>query len=200
MRIPKQILMGLCLVFLNAPAEAAEAPGWAADQLTAADHASPFLGPYSGQERRAIKTLSDRDIEDLMQGRGWGLAKAAELNGLPGPKHLLEMKTEIALSPEQVGTIEKVYAKMRDLAIPLGRRLVALESALNQAFARRDLDETRLKTRLDEIGQVRADLRYVHLAAHLRTPQVLSSDQMAAYNRLRGYADPESPAHPHGHR
>ena len=173
---------------LNAPAGAAEV-----------DHASPYLG----QEWRAIKTLSDRDIEDLLQGRGWGLAKAAELNGLPGPKHLLEMKSDIGLSPEQVGEIETIYAEMRDQAIPLGRRLVALEGALNQAFARRDLDRTRLKTRLDEIGQVRADLRYVHLAAHLRTPRLLSRHQMAAYNRLRGYdgsESPGSPAHPSGHR
>ena len=53
---------------------------------------------YVGQEKRQIKTLSQDDIYDLQNGNGWGLAKAAELNGVPGPKHLLEMKEEIKLT------------------------------------------------------------------------------------------------------
>ena len=43
---------------------------------------------YVGEERRQIKSLSDDDISELRQGGGWGLAKAAELNGVPGPAHL----------------------------------------------------------------------------------------------------------------
>lgn len=54
---------------------------------------------YVGQEKREIKSLSETDIEELRNGRGWGLAKAAELNGLPGPAHLLEMKKAIGFSP-----------------------------------------------------------------------------------------------------
>jgi hypothetical protein len=53
---------------------------------------------YVGQEKRKIKSLSESDIEELKNGSGWGLAKAAELNGVPGPVHLLEMRDEIGLS------------------------------------------------------------------------------------------------------
>ncbi len=49
------------------------------------EHASK----YSGQEKRTIKSLSPDDIAELERGGGWGLAKAAELNGLPGPAHLI---------------------------------------------------------------------------------------------------------------
>src|SRR5262245_46650234 len=41
--------------------------------------------PYAGQEQRAIKALSDEEIRDLLEARGMGLAKAAELNPYPGP-------------------------------------------------------------------------------------------------------------------
>ena len=41
--------------------------------------------PYAGQESRAIKALSDSEIDDLANGRGMGLAKAGELNGYPSP-------------------------------------------------------------------------------------------------------------------
>ena len=57
---------------------------------------------YAGQQKRAIKSLSKTDVDDLTNGRGWGLAKAAELNGVPGPVHLLEMKDEIGLTEQQV--------------------------------------------------------------------------------------------------
>lgn len=46
---------------------------------------------YAGQQKRLIKSLSPGDIAELRRGGGWGLAKAAELNGLPGPAHLLDM-------------------------------------------------------------------------------------------------------------
>ena len=163
--------------------------------------ASPAGGaqetPYAGQEKRAIKSLSARDIDDLENGRGWGLAKAAELNGMPGPKHLLEMKDKIALTAEQAAAIGKLYAAMKGRAVALGKRLVALEGILNAAFAGRDIDETRLRVTLDKIGRVRAELRYVHLATHLKTPALLSSGQIEDYNRLRGYRG--SPAMPKGH-
>ena len=41
--------------------------------------------PYAGQQTRAIKALSDDDIAALRAGEGMGMAKAAELNGYPGP-------------------------------------------------------------------------------------------------------------------
>ena len=60
-----------------------------------------YKSKYIGQEKRDIKSLSNDDIKELRTGAGWGLAKAAELNGLPGPKHILEMKKEIELTTEQ---------------------------------------------------------------------------------------------------
>ena len=56
--------------------------------------------PYDGMQHRAIKSLSDRDIQELRRGGGWGLALAAELNGMPGPAHLLELKDQIPLTPD----------------------------------------------------------------------------------------------------
>ncbi len=145
-------------------------------------HASP----YAGQDTRAIKSLSAKDVHDLENGHGWGFAKAAELNGMPGPVHLLEIKGKIGLTSEQTAAVEKLYAAMKAEAIPLGKRLVALERILNAGFAGRDMDE---------IGKVRAKLRYVHLMAHLKTPALLTDRQIAHYNRLRGYGGDREGAH-----
>ena len=63
-----------------------------ASPLVAQDHGH---SPYAGLEAREIKSLSEADIEELRRGGGWGLALPAELNGVPGPAHLLELRDEI---------------------------------------------------------------------------------------------------------
>ena len=143
---------------------------------------------YVGQEKREIKSLSESDIEELENGKGWGFAKAAELNGVPGPIHLLEMKKEIRLSSEQIQKIEDIYQKMKKQAIPLGLELIELERRLNNHFANRTITDSLLHKLLGEIVQVRKKLRYAHLSAHLKTPDILSFEQITLYNQLRGYS------------
>ena len=76
-----------------------------------------YKSKYLGQEKREIKSLSESDIEELKNGKGWGLAKAAELNGVPGPAHLLEMKEEISLTSDQVQKIERIYLVLKNLVL-----------------------------------------------------------------------------------
>ena len=154
--------------------------------ISAADPA--YKSKYAGEEKRAIKSLSEADIEELENGKGWGLAKAAELNGMPGPAHVLEMKDEIALSTSQVGAIEDLYKKMKQEAIPLGLELIELERALNNRFANKTITFELLGVLLESIAQVHKKLRYVHLSAHLKTPNILTPEQIALYNKLRGYS------------
>ena len=143
---------------------------------------------YVGQEKREIKSLSESDIEELENGKGWGFAKAAELNGVPGPIHLLEMKKEIRLSSEQIQKIEDIYQKMKKQAITLGLELIELERRLNNHFANRTITDNLLHKLLGEIVQVRKKLRYAHLSAHLKTPDILTFEQITLYNQLRGYS------------
>ena len=148
-----------------------------------------LTSPYAGEEIRIIKSLSVEDIDDLLNGRGWGLAKPAELNGVPGRAHLLEMKSEIALSPEQVSAIKAIWSEMNQSARHLGERYVALERELNEKFAAHQITQEALKALLLEIATVRAELRYTHLSSHLQTGPVLKPAQVALYNRLRGYSN-----------
>ena len=164
-----------------------------------AQHSHVAPSPYAGQESRAIKGLSQDDIAELRRGGGWGLARAAELNGMPGPLHLLELKREIALSAGQVSAIEAIFERMRADAIAEGERLIARERALEHAFQARTITEEGLRPMVDEIGASRSALRHIHLAAHLRTSALLSAEQIARYNALRGYGARPCAAVPPGH-
>lgn len=155
--------------------------------------------PYAGFEKRAIKGLSPDDIAQIEAGAGWGLALPAELNGKPGPAHLLELRDQLHLSPAQVAAIEAIHAAMKSEAIAAGKRFIAAEKALSDGFAGNDLTAAGLQALLTEAAQARAALRYVHLARHLETPPLLSPHQITRYNQLRGYdADPCATV-PEGH-
>jgi len=152
------------------------------------EEALPKNSHYAGQEKREIKSLSETDIEELKAGAGRGLAKAAELNGVPGPKHLLELQDEIDLSVMQIAEIKMVFEQMNSKAKELGVQLIKKEKALESRF-RDSLPSTlELRELLTEIGDIRSELRYIHLAAHLETPKILTPEQIDRYNQLRGYA------------
>ncbi|OHC73244.1 MAG: hypothetical protein A3G18_07140 [Rhodospirillales bacterium RIFCSPLOWO2_12_FULL_58_28] len=143
--------------------------------------------PYAGQEDRDIKSLSAEDIAELRRGGGWGLAKAAELNGFPGPAHLLELKDQIGLTKDQVAAIRIVFERMRDDATKEGERLIAMERALEEQFRGRAVTDQSLRKALADVEQSRQALRYIHLAAHLATPPLLAEEQIRRYIELRGY-------------
>lgn len=143
--------------------------------------------PYAGQQLREIKSLSAEDIAELEEGAGWGLAKAAELNGVPGPSHVLKMKDELRLTEDQEASTRRILGRMRDDAIEAGRKFIAGETALEVGFRERSLTSEGLKERIHEIERSRSALRYIHLAAHIEMMGVLKDDQVKLYNELRGY-------------
>jgi hypothetical protein len=155
---------------------------------------------YAGQETRPIKSLSAEDIDELRRGGGWGLARPAELNGVPGPAHLLELRDRIPLDPAQIADIEALFAEMRAKAVAQGETLIALERRLETLFRERTVTDESLRATLAEIEAARRELRYIHLSTHLRTPAILSDAQIARYNALRGYAAADPCAEvPDGH-
>lgn len=153
--------------------------------------------PYAGLERRAVKALSDEQIADLRAGRGMGLALAAELNGYPGPIHVLEHAQALALSPEQRGRVQALYEAMRGEAAPLGERLIQQETALEGQFAERTVTPASLDRATAEIGRTQAALRAAHLKYHLAMMDVLTPAQVGHYAELRGYRPPGGPVHGH---
>lgn len=155
--------------------------------------------PYAGEQTRAIVSLSDDDLTELATGGGWGLVRPAELNGVPGPAHLLELADEIGLDADQLAAIETIRDEMRAGAITAGDRFVAAERALDAAFKDSVPDVDALSRLVAEAESTRANLRLVHLSAHLRTTPLLTRKQVARYAVLRGYADDPCESVPEGH-
>lgn len=154
---------------------------------------------YAGFQDREIKSLSNSDIADIRKGRGWGLALPAELNGLPGPLHLLELQDALQLSPEQVAQIQVIFNRMRAEAIAAGEIFIKAERDLSLAFQDSQLDQDHLMTLVMKAAQARANLRHIHLSRHLMTSPLLTPDQIQRYTVLRGYHNDPCADIPDGH-
>ena len=165
--------------------------------------AQPQPRGYAGEERREIKSLSPEEIEQLLQGHGMGLAKAAELNHYPGPRHVLELAGQLELTAEQRAGTEAAFARMRDEAVRLGRQIVERERELDALFAKGEIDSSKLRRLTSEIALAQGSLRAAHLAAHLEMRRILSPQQVKKYDELRGYTGTGKqttapPSHGHG--
>jgi Spy/CpxP family protein refolding chaperone len=161
--------------------------------------AAPAAG-YAGQESRDIKALSAEDTQAFLSGKGMGLAKAAELNGYPGPSHVLALAAELGLTARQRQLTQALFADMEEKAIAAGRALVDEERKLDQLFAGKTVTPELLARSLARIGELQAKVREVHLATHLEQVRILTPEQTAHYMQLRGYASAQAaPGAEHHH-
>lgn len=155
--------------------------------------------PYAAEQQRGIKSLSAERIEGLEEGRGLGYAKPAELNGYPGPMHVLELAEELALDADQRRRTQALYETMRERAAALGRELIGVEAELDRGFAESDVSRERLVELVSKSARIEGQIRLVHLQAHLQQVELLDDQQLAEYMRLRGYTG-ETGEHPPTHK
>jgi Spy/CpxP family protein refolding chaperone len=171
-------------------------------QITITPNTPP--SPYVGFETREVKTLSTERQEGLKQGRGLSYALAAEMNGYPGPLHALDLAEPLGLDADQKARAQAVYNKMRKEAIAAGEALIAAEAHLDRMFTLKQATYERVEAQTAVVAAQEARLRAIHLNAHIAMMEILTTEQVESYGRLRGYAggaeQPEPRAHQgHGH-
>jgi Spy/CpxP family protein refolding chaperone len=145
--------------------------------------------PYAGQQARSIKALSHEDLRALRNGEGMGLAKAAELNGYPGPAHVRALRKQLRLSDDQLARITAIFERMNAAAKALGAEMIERERALDRLFGNGEITLGRLAAETATIAELNGRLRAVHLAAHLDTRASLQPEQLVVYQQLRGYGE-----------
>jgi hypothetical protein len=146
------------------------------------------LSPYAGQETRHIKSLSPSDINGYLAGQGMGFAKPAELNGYPGPMHVLELADRLQLSNAQREETALLLQAHKAEARELGRQYIEAEAELERIFASREVSAELLQTALARSADLHRRIRESHLATHLKQTAMLTPAQVREYSQLRGYA------------
>lgn len=156
------------------------------------------MSPYAGQQDRSIKYLAAGEVTALKEGKGkalGGLAKPAELNSYPGPRHVLDMSGKLDLSAGQKQKIQSLFEDMKKEAKGVGQKFLKVEQQIDDAYADETMTDAKLERLLERSGELYGELRYTHLAYHFQTKDVLSSKQIQQYDELRGYSDEATDEH-----
>lgn len=154
--------------------------------------------PYSGLEQRPIKALSPEAVVGYAEGAGMSLALPAELNGYPGPRHVLDNADGLELTEDQRRAITAVFDSMHSRAIAVGLQYIRAEQRLDSLFVARTITDESLREAVEAAETLKAQLRVIHLAAHLSTTTLMNGDQISRYQHLRGYLDVEGAEQDHG--
>ena len=152
-----------------------------------AQHDHP-TSPYAHGRSSEISSLTTAEVHALRNGEGMGLARAAELNHFPGPKHLLELAPELNLDHAQVERIEAIRERMKRRAVAKGKEILEAERHLASMFDSGQPSVSGVKRVTEHLGIMRGELQAIHLLAHVETTGVLSDEQIEGYDRIRGYA------------
>ena len=114
--------------------------------------------------------------------------------------HVLELAAPLKLTNDQRSATEKLMADHKAMARDLGVQVIASERALDSAFALKQVDTQRIIELTQRIGALQANLRAEHLQTHLRQTALLSAQQVASYQTLRGYdGSGVGKSHQHAH-
>jgi Spy/CpxP family protein refolding chaperone len=125
------------------------------------------------------------DRSALEKGEGAGMGMLAEMNGYPGPKHLLDLYDSLRMGPGQVQRIASLYEEMRAAALGKGEMIIAKEEELDDLFGSGRAEEASVRKLASEIGRMRGELRAIHLTAHLKAWGLLTEEQRVRYKAIR---------------
>lgn len=144
--------------------------------------------PYAGQQEREIKALSPDEVKQYLAGAGMGYAKSAELNRFPGPMHVLELAEKLDLTPEQRERTKVLMDTHKSEVRAIGTKRVESERAIEMLFRSGSVDDAMLAKSVREAAALDGEYRLAHLETHRRMQALLTEEQVARYDRLRGYA------------
>src|SRR5206468_551320 len=129
---------------------------------TTATRAQHAHGGAGAQGHQVAQTCASEFEKVVGEGRGFGLAFAADQNGYPGPMHVLSPGSR-----------------------PKGARLLDAEARLRRLFAERVADAPAVRAAVAEVERARTEVRLVHLLTHLTTRNLLTEDQRRIYHEAR---------------
>jgi Spy/CpxP family protein refolding chaperone len=139
----------------------------------------------AGEGHRRAQACAEEFEAVVRDGRGFGMAFAADQHGYPGPMHVLELKERLGLDASQEAGVRALLHAMFAESRPKGARLLDAEARLRRLFAAGTADEAAVRAAVAEVEQAHAEVRLVHLLAHLKTREILTEAQRRAYHAAR---------------
>ncbi len=109
----------------------------------------------------------------------------AQHYGYPSPEAVLAAveNNRLRVSRPQYVALRRIAVGTEQTANQLEKNLVSARAALRQAFASGRMNPMMLNQMLSRLYTIKRNLRYVNLAAHVQTHNVLMPPQLRAFNK-----------------
>lgn len=148
------------------------------------------MAPAHAQARPPVAAtiVSHDDVQAYLTAKGMGMARAAEIDGVPGPFHALAMAHELGLTPDQLARTQQVFDRMEARSSTIGRQIIEQERLLDQQLSDPRVSAVQREAALQRVGQLHRALRQVHQEAHAAQRSILSAQQITQYRELRTQA------------
>ena len=124
------------------------------------------------------------DKDQLLSGVAAGQTLLAEKNGYPIPQKIISFKDQLGLTKDQLKKITEMLTNLPVSVTVKGQEIVEAEEELNRLFESGTINEKMLRVKLERIGIMRGDLRFIHLQVYLREKQILSVNQWERLKEL----------------
>jgi Spy/CpxP family protein refolding chaperone len=125
------------------------------------------------------------DKDQLLKGEAAGQNMVAENNGYPSPQKIVSLKDQIGLTKDQLKKIKEIVTNLPISAVVKGQEIIDAEDELNKLFESGTISEKTLRIKLERIGKMRAELRFVHLQIYVKEKQILSAKQWERLKELK---------------
>jgi Spy/CpxP family protein refolding chaperone len=131
------------------------------------------------------QALFPPDKDQLLKGEAAGQNMVAENNGYPSPQKIVSLKDQIGLTKDQLKKIKEIVTNLPISAVVKGQEIIDAEDELNKLFESGTISEKTLRIKLERIGKMRAELRFVHLQIYVKEKQILSAKQWERLKELK---------------
>jgi Spy/CpxP family protein refolding chaperone len=125
------------------------------------------------------------DKDQLLKGEVDGQTLVAEKNGFPAPQKIISFKDQLGLTKDQLRKINEMMTNLPVSATVKGQDIVDAEDELDKLFESGTINEKTLRTKLERIGKMRADLRFILLQVYLKEKTILSANQWERLKELQ---------------
>jgi Spy/CpxP family protein refolding chaperone len=125
------------------------------------------------------------DKDQLLKGGATEQTWVAEKNGFPAPQKIILYKDQLGLTKAQLKKINEMLTNLPISATIKGQDIIEAEEELNKLFESGSINEKTLRAKLERIGKMRAELRFVHLQLYLKEKQILSVKQWERLKELQ---------------
>ena len=98
----------------------------------------------------------------------------------------LEFREELNLSEQQVSELESIISSLKKAQIRLEADIRIAEVELDELLREEEVDLSKVRSKLEEIAKLQAELKFLHIKADRDAKKVLTEGQLKKFRSLKG--------------